>query len=382
MPYGLKNASPYFQQVMDAELSDIPFGRCYIDDIIVFSNSAQEHEEHVKAVLQRLRQCGLKAHPGKCKFAYQTIEYLGHMVTPDGVEPQQAKVVAIKQMPRPGDVAGLRAFLGLVNYYRRFCANLSQTCQPLYRLLKKEARWEWTEEQENAWCEAKQLLMQQPVLQRPDFNKKFILHTDWSVAGLGAVLAQLGEDGSEHVIAYASRSNNDAERNYSAYYEGECFVLWAVRHFRPYLHGREFVIVTDHQPLHWLLTNTKLSGKLARWALQLSEYNMCITHRAGKNHDNADALSRAPVEFDKQQSHVAPSMALATFAAGVAALPKEVALEESGRDVWHSPKAMAWLKEGKEPGSTTEAQQGRWAKMLHRYQWQDGKLWLAGKDKD
>lgn len=135
-----------------------------------------------------------------------------------------------------------------------------------------------------------------PVMARPDFDKPFLVHTDWSSAGLGAVLAQVDVAGYERVIAYASRSNNKAESNYFSY-EGECLaVVWAVSHFRPYLYGRQFTLITDHQPLRWLMTNNKLSGKLARWAMLLQEYNFEVVHKAGICHQNADMLSRSPID--------------------------------------------------------------------------------------
>lgn len=139
-----------------------------------------------------------------------------------------------------------------------------------------------------AWQALKERLASSPILARPNFKVPFVLYTDWSILGLGAVLAQIGEDAKEHVIAYASKTNNAAERNYSAY-EGDALAgVWAETHFRPYVYGRVFQLVTDHQPLHWLLTNAKLTDKLARWALRLSEYEIQIVHRAGKTHMKGD----------------------------------------------------------------------------------------------
>lgn len=137
MPFGMKNASTYFQLIVDLELVDLSFVKCYIDDILIYSKIVEEHIEHIEIVLDKLARCGLKVHPKKCSFAFQQIEYLGHLITPDGLEPQLAKVAAITQMPRPADVAVLRAFLGLMNYYRKFLPQMSTVCAPLYALLKK-----------------------------------------------------------------------------------------------------------------------------------------------------------------------------------------------------------------------------------------------------
>lgn len=175
--------------------------------------------------------------------------------------PHQAKVDSICQMRPPTDVSKLRTFVGLVNYYRTYVEHFSRIARPLYDLLKKDVHWEWTTQQQQPFEELKAKLMSMPVMKRPDFCKPFILHTDWSALGIGAILAQQDEGGGEQVVVYASRSNNWAESNYSSY-KGECLaVVWAVVHFRPYLFGKPFTLYTDHQPLHWLMTNDKLTGK-------------------------------------------------------------------------------------------------------------------------
>lgn len=246
MPFGLRNASLLFQLKMDFELARLPFARCYIDDILIFSNTLEEHYHHVKAVLKWLNTCGLRAHPKKCRFAYQEIKYLGHVIKPGIIEPQEAKVSVISAMLRPVDVALLRAFLGLVNYYRRFFKDLSRVCVPLYALLKRDAPWIWGQEQDLAWHELKEQLTTALVLARPQFDKEFLLYTDWSQTGLGAVLAQLDESGQERVVAYVSRSNNQAEGNTPLMKENTWQQSGGVLHFRPYLYGRRFQIITDH----------------------------------------------------------------------------------------------------------------------------------------
>lgn len=231
MPFGLRNASLFFQMLVDFELAGLPFVRCYIDDILIFSSSMQEHYQHVKVVLQKLLECGLRAHPKKCKFGYRKISYLRHVIKPGQIEPQEAKVAAIHKMPRPVNVAALRVFLGLINYYRRFFKDMSRTCQPLYSLLKKDVPWGWGQEQEQVWQALKAQLVTQPVLAGPQFDRDFVLYTDWSQTGLGAVLAQLNDEGLERVVAYASRSKNSAEANYSSY-KGKCLAaVWGALHF-------------------------------------------------------------------------------------------------------------------------------------------------------
>ena len=210
-----------------------------------------------------------------------------------------AKVVAISEMPNPTNVHTLRSFIGLCNYYKIYVQDFSTIAHPLYALLKKDVAWTWSEEAQEAFNTLKEKLSEFPILRRPDFNKVFILHTDWSVLDIGAILGQLDEEGKEYVIAYASRSNNKAESNYSSY-KGECLaVVWAVIHFRPYLYGTNFTLYTDHQPIKWLMTNDKLTGKLARWALILQEYEFKVIHRPGITHQNADTMSQRPLTTSK-----------------------------------------------------------------------------------
>ncbi len=182
---------------------------------------------------------------------------------------QQAKVEAIARIPRPTDVSRVRAFMGLTNYYRKYVKGFSAMAKPLNMLLKLDQEWQWGDEQERAFVELKARLVAAPILRRPIRGRPFQLHTDWNMLGLGVVLTQCDDEGKEFVVAYASRSNNAAELRYSSY-EGECLVaMWVVAHFRCYLFGTQFTLVTDHQPLKWLMESDKLTRKLARWALIL-----------------------------------------------------------------------------------------------------------------
>jgi hypothetical protein len=171
-------------------------------------------------------------------------------------------------MPNPTDVHTLRSFIGLCNYYMIYVQDFNTIVHPLYALLKKDVAWTWNKDAQEAFDTLKEKLSEFPILKRHDFNKVFILHTDWSAVGIGVILGQLDEEGKEYVIAYASQSNK-AESNYSSY-EGECLVVvWAVIHFRPYLYGTRFTLYTDHQPIKWLMMNDKLIGELAHWVLIL-----------------------------------------------------------------------------------------------------------------
>lgn len=303
LPFGLRNAPAEFQRVMDGVLRGLPFARCYIDDIIVFSDSPEQHIVHLQAVFERIRDSGLKLHSKKCTFFQSEIAFLGHMITPNGLGVQKAKVDALNQIPVPTDISRLRAFLGLASYYRKFVRNFSTLASPLNRLLKNNEAWVWGPAQHTAFETLKDRLSSAPVLRRPDPTLPYALHTDWSALGLGAVLTQRDSQGEEYVVAYASRSNNAAEAKYSSY-EGECLAaVWAIVHFRPYLFGTPFELVTDHQPLKWLMTSDKLTGKLARWALILQEYDFTVSHRAGTANMDADGLSRNPNPSSSDSTH-------------------------------------------------------------------------------
>jgi hypothetical protein len=324
MPFGLKNAPAFFQRLMDTTLrARYKFCRCYIDDVIIFSKSFDEHLVHLRAVFAQLRAKQIRCHPKKMRLAVPNVEYLGHFVVPNGTAPQQVKVEAIAKMTPPTNVFGLRASLGTAGYYRRYVQNYSCIAAPLNALLQNGMAWEWKPEAQQAFEELKAKLTSAPVLRQPDFKLPFELHTDWSATGLGAVLAQRDEQKSKYVIAYASWSNSKTERNYSSYL-GECLAaVCGVQIFRVYLYGREFTLISDHEPLEWLMTNTKLKGMHARWANTLQEYDVKIKHRAGLKHMDADGLSRNPLPSDHdptdaRMDHVDDTGDLATISACLA----------------------------------------------------------------
>ena len=201
----------------------------------------------------------------------------------------------MRAYPVPNDVKSLRSFLGLASYYRRFVPGFAKVAGPLHALTKKDSPFIWGPECQAAFAELKQLLTSSPVLAFPDFTRGFILETDASGAGLGAVLAQEQSDGSVRPIAYASRSLLKHERNYGVTELEGLGVVWAAKHFRPYLYGNACVVYTDHQALKSLLNTPQPSGKLARWGMALQELDLTIRHRSGRHNANADALSRAPL---------------------------------------------------------------------------------------
>ena len=211
-PFGLKNAPPYFQRRMDEVLRNLPYCRCHIDDIIIWSRSLEEHLQHVETVF---RQAGLKVHPGKCFFGSDNIDFLGHRIFAGKLVPQQDKLAAVKDLPSPTNFSSLRAALGLFSYYRKFFLHFSSIAFPLNALLKKDCRWEWGVKEEEAFLALKEQLCSEAVLRLPDPYSPFILTTDWSQRGMGAIVSLINKEGEEHPICYASRSCNTAKRNYN-----------------------------------------------------------------------------------------------------------------------------------------------------------------------
>ncbi len=298
VPFGLTNIPAHFQAVMDSiiftdGLSD--FCCCYIDDILIFSDTVEEHEKHVKLVLQALYKYNLRAHPDKSIFMAPVMEFLGFNVNGVGITPMEAKVAAIKSLKSPTNVSHLRSLLGFLNYYRQFVENFSKRAAPLTQLLRNDTPWDWTEKRELAYQDLKDALcIEGLALQHFDHKRKTVVHTDWSSYGLGAVLGQIDDQGREVIVACISRSLNKHEANYSSF-EGEMLAaVWAVKTFRPYVLGLNFTVVTDHSPLQWLMNKPDLTGKHARWALSLQEFTFVITHRPGITHQNADVPSRYP----------------------------------------------------------------------------------------
>lgn len=296
MPFGLKNAPSTFQRVMDSVLRGIQNECCivYLDDIIIFSTSLQEHIQKLTTVFERLRQFNFKIQLDKSEFLQKEVNYLGHVITPNGIKPNPDKIKAILDFPIPRTPKELKSFLGLLGYYRKFIQNFAQLTKPMTSRLKKDNKIDINNsEYKNCFELCKHLLTNNPILQYPNFEEPFVLTTDASNYAIGAVLSQ-GLIGSDLPVAYASRTLNEHEINYSTIEKELLAIVWATKYFRPYLYGRQFNIVTDHKPLQWLFSLKEPNSKLVRWRLRLEEYDYKITYKKGKLNSNADALSRPP----------------------------------------------------------------------------------------
>nr|CAH8870258.1 unnamed protein product [Trichobilharzia regenti] len=301
MPFGLVNAPATFQRLMQTVLSDCIPGKClvYLDDVIIHSKTLTEHLSDISEVLERMQTVGLKLNPSKCQFFRKEVCFLGHIVSAEGIKCDPAKVQEVKDWPLPNSAPELHSFLGLASYYRRFVLNFSFLAAPLFDILKKKD-YNWTASATEAFERLKNCLCSPPILAYPNVSDQagpFILDTDASDSGIGAVLSQKDADGVEKVIAYASRALNKSEKNYCTTRKEMLALVNFVKHFRAYLLGRHFIVRTDHKALSWLHNFKEAEGQIARWQEHLQEYDFECMHRPGKNHGNADALSRKPLRY-------------------------------------------------------------------------------------
>ena len=226
------------------------------------------------------------------------VTYLGHIISKNGVKPDPRKLEAVKLFPRPKTPKNIKQFLGLAGYYRRFIPNFSKLAKPLTNLLKNDTRFEWTSAQEESFEILKQLLCKEPVLQYSDFSRPFILTTDASGIAVGGILSQ-GEINKDRPIAYASRTLTDNELKYDTYEKEALAIVYCVKHFRSYLYGRKFTLVTNHKPLMWFKNAQDANMRILRWRLKLAQYDYEVVYKAGKTNVNADALSRNPIDFEE-----------------------------------------------------------------------------------
>ena len=295
MPFGLCNAPSTFERLMETVLQGLQWKNClvYLDDVVIFSRSEDELIVRMDEVFTRLSRAGLKLKPRKCKFFARETEYLDHVVSEAGMAVSPDKITAITEWPVPTNVTGVRSFLGTASYYRRFVQDFATVAAPLHRLTGHGAKWSWEAQHQEAFERLKQALATTPVLKYPVREAPYVLDTDASLTGIGAVLSQI-VDGQEMVLGYASRTLTKAEQNYCVTRRELLAVVHFTKHYRPYLYGRKFTIRTDHSSLQWLLNFKDPKEQLARWLETLSEYDFTIEHRPGKRHGNADGLSRKP----------------------------------------------------------------------------------------
>ncbi|CAM5110236.1 unnamed protein product [Eretmochelys imbricata] len=295
LPFGLRNAPATFQRLVDGLLAGLgEYAVAYLDDVAIFSDSWADHLEHLQKVLERIREAGLTVKAKKCQIGLNRVTYLGHQVGQGTISPLQAKVDAIQKWPVPKSKKQVQSFLGLAGYYRRFVPHYSQIAAPLTDLTKKKQpnAVQWTGKCQKAFNKLKATLMSDPVLRAPDFDKPFLVTTDASERGVGAVLMQKGPDQEFHPVVFLSKKLSERESNWSVT-EKECYaIVYALEKLRPYVWGRRFHLQTDHAALKWLHTVKETNKKLLQWSLALQDFDFDIQHISGASNKVADALSR------------------------------------------------------------------------------------------
>jgi RNase H-like domain found in reverse transcriptase/Reverse transcriptase (RNA-dependent DNA polymerase)/Zinc knuckle len=295
MPFGLCNAGATFQRLMDIVMTGLNMNIClvYLDDIICYSSTIEEHLERLMVLLQRLQKAGLKLKPEKCSLFQKSVSFLGHTISEFGIGTDSKKTKAVSEWPVPTCLRGVRSFVGLASYYRRFIKDFAKVAAPLNEIARKNARFLWTVEAQNSFDCLKSAMTSTPILAMPTDHDDFILDTDASDFAIGAVLSQK-QNGEERVIAYASRSLDKREKNYCVTRRELLAVVYFLKYFKQYLLGRDFKIRTDHAALTWLKRTPDPIGQQARWLEQMEEFDFVIEHRPGVRHGNADGLSRRP----------------------------------------------------------------------------------------
>jgi hypothetical protein len=306
MPFGLTNAPAVFQRLMHQVVTPLnpssgpDFVSVYLDDILVFYRTLDQHIQHLKTVIDKLLGVGLKLKPSKCRFAQKELVYLGHVISQEGLKTSPRLVEAVQQFPVPKSVHDVRRFLGLSSYYRKFIRNFAKTSRPLHQLTCKNARFIWTPNCQSAFEELKEHLTTPPVLAYPCFQRDFVLETDASIDGIGAVLGQYQDDENLHPVSYASRALSRSERNYGITELETLAVVWAISHFRHFLYGKLVTVFTDHTAVKAVLETPNPTGKHGRWWNKVYGCGVREVYRAGKENKNADALSRSPVSPARQ----------------------------------------------------------------------------------
>ncbi|CAF2039059.1 unnamed protein product [Rotaria magnacalcarata] len=305
LPFGVASAPSIFQEIMNKMLSGLEATVCYLDDIIITGKNKIDHLNNLSKVFARIKDYGFHINKNKCKFLQNHVEYLGFIVDKNGVHTSPSKTQAIINMPEPKNISQLRSFLGMVNHYAKFIPQLSHRLLPLYSLLKKDTQWNWNADCDKNFRNIKQNLISPIVLTHYDPSLPLVLAADASSAGVGAVLYHRYPDGSEKVIAHASKTLTTTERNYAQIEKEALALIYGVKKFDQFLRDRRFTLLTDHKPLITIFgpkkgIPTTSANRLQRWALCLMGYVYDIEYRSTHNFGHADGLSRLPVGPDKE----------------------------------------------------------------------------------
>lgn len=297
--FGIKNAPAIFQSKMDEILRGLVKVKCYFDDVCIGGKDLEECKQNLELVLKRFEEHCVRVNRDKCRFLETEISYLGHVIANNTLKPNKEKLVALLNAPQPKNINELQSFLGLVNYYSKFIPNLSAELYPFYGLLRKNVKFEWSNQCNEAFEKFKKLISSNSVLALYNPNKEIILSCDASPYGVGCVLSQIF-DSVEKPVMFASSTLSAAEKNYSQTHREALAIIFGVKKFHKYIYGKAFTIRTDHQALKEIFGEKKspsvAAARLQRWSIFLSMYDYKIEYRRAKELSNADALSRLPIQ--------------------------------------------------------------------------------------
>jgi len=298
MFFGLTNSPATFQTMMNDIFRDLIMEGVvvvYLDDILIFTETLEEHRKVTRRVLALLKKHKLFLKPDKCEFEKTKVEYLGVIVSHNSVEMDPAKVAGVAEWPAPSNKKEVQSFLGFTNFYRRFIRDFSHHARPLFDLTKGDVKWRWTSEEQSAFDALKSAVTSTPVLASPDNSRPFRIEADSSDFATGAVLSQQSpETGKWHPVAFLSKSLSPVERNYKIHDKEMLAIIRAMEEWRQFLEGAEhqFEVWTDHKNLEYFMTAKKLNRRQARWSLFLARFDFLLHHRPGKSMGKSDALSR------------------------------------------------------------------------------------------
>lgn len=302
LPFGLVNSVAEFQKILDQVLGPeiLQFVAIYVDDLHITSNSFNEHMDHLEAIFDRFDQYNVKININKSHFLRRKITFLGHIISEKGITMDPEKVQTIQNFQPPQNKKQVQAFLGFINFYRKYIRDLSKNTEVLSSLSKKGIPWKWDLPQQQAFEEIKKQFLEDIIIQYPDFSRKFYISTDASTTHIGAELFQKTDEGQHQTLSFISRTLNSAERNYGTTELELLAIVFACKKFRNYILGHETHLLTDHQALTFLNRCQLLNARLTRWTIKLQEYHLKIEHIPGKENVGADTLTRYPQAPDDQ----------------------------------------------------------------------------------
>ena len=293
-PYGLCNAGASYQRLMDICLSGLPSNRilAYMDDIVIFSRTFDEHISDIRTVFERLRAANISLKASKCTFAAEMVDFLGYELSAQGIKPQKKLTSSIKDFQQPTNRKEVKRFLGMAGFYRNFVKGFGDISHPLNLLTRDNVKFEWTDECEASFRKLKECLASEPVLAFPRLGEEFIVDVDASDIAFGGVLMQEGPDSLLHPVGFFSDAVQKSQQSWAPTTKEAFALVLAVRHWHVYLAGKHFVLNSDHNPLVYMRNQKDPRGKFARWILELEEYNYTVRYVKGADNVKADAMSR------------------------------------------------------------------------------------------